>query len=60
MTSNGLLFDRFTGGDFPPKIVFKVFISNGGVGVKYFSGKKVITPATEVNVTISLKSHTNI
>ena len=45
-----ILYHRFTGADFPPKIVFKVFISSGGAGVKYFSGQKVITPATEVNV----------
>ena len=43
------LFDRFTGTEFPPKIVFKVFISSGGFGIKYFSGKKVITPASEVS-----------
>ncbi|XP_065889234.1 uncharacterized protein CXorf58-like isoform X2 [Dysidea avara] len=38
---------RFSGTEFPPKIVFKVFISSGGFGIKYFSGKKVITPASE-------------
>jgi len=43
------MFCRFTGTEFPPKIVFKVFISSGGFGVKYFSGKKVITPASEVS-----------
>ena len=43
------LFDRFSGIEFPPKIVFKVFISSGGFGIKYFSGKKVITPASEVS-----------
>lgn len=45
-----LLCDRFTGVDFPPKIVFKVFISTGGLGIKYLSGQKVIIPASEVNV----------
>ena len=50
-----LLCGRFTGVEFPPKIVFKVFISTGGVGIKYLSGKKVIVPASEVR-TISKDS----
>ncbi|CAH1245754.1 CXorf58 [Branchiostoma lanceolatum] len=37
---------RFAGSDFPPEIVFKVFIHTGGQGVNYVSGKRVIKPAT--------------
>jgi len=54
------MFGRFTGTEFPPKIVFKVFISSGGFGIKYFSGKKVITPASEVSDPLSLNFNTCI
>ena len=29
--------------------MFKIFIHSGGQGVKYYCGKKVIKPASEVN-----------
>ncbi|XP_077987846.1 uncharacterized protein CXorf58-like [Glandiceps talaboti] len=38
---------RFGGSEFPPYIVFKIFIHSGGQGIKYMSGKKVIKPASE-------------
>lgn len=38
---------RFTGVEFPPYIVFKVFIKTNGVGLKYLSGKKNIKPASK-------------
>ena len=40
---------RFGGAEFPPIIMFKIFIHSGGQGVKYYCGKKVIKPASEVN-----------
>ena len=39
---------RFGGAEFPPLIMFKIFIHSGGQGVKYYCGKKVIKPASEV------------
>lgn len=39
---------RFSGEEFPPRIVFKVFIKTDGFGVKYLCGKKVIKPASQV------------
>ena len=39
---------RFGGAEFPPIIMFKIFIHSGGQGVKYYCGKKVIKPASEV------------
>lgn len=39
---------RFGGTEFPPIILFKIYIHSGGQGVKYYSGKKVIKPASEV------------
>ena len=39
---------RFAGADFPPYIVFKVYIQSDGRGLKYLSGKRVIKPASEV------------
>ncbi|KAJ7333190.1 hypothetical protein OS493_018366 [Desmophyllum pertusum] len=38
---------RFGGTEFPPIIMFKIFIHSGGQGVKYICGKKVIKPASE-------------
>eukprot|EP00794_Sanderia_malayensis_P011024 gene11024-12188_t len=38
---------RFLGPDFPPFIVFKVYIQSDGKRVKYLSGKKIIKPASE-------------
>eukprot|EP00111_Clytia_hemisphaerica_P024133 TCONS_00071145-protein len=38
---------RFSGEEFPPRIVFKVFIKTDGFGVKYLCGKKVIKPASQ-------------
>ena len=42
------LLYRFGGAEFPPIIMFKIFIHSGGQGVKYYCGKKVIKPASEV------------
>ena len=42
------MFCRFGGSEFPPIILFKIFIHSGGHGVKYYCGKKVIKPASEV------------
>ena len=44
------LFYRFGGAEFPPIIMFKIFIHSGGQGVKYYCGKKAIKPASEVHV----------
>lgn len=41
---------RFAGEEFPPFIVFKVFIKTDGKGIKYLSGKKAIRPASEAAV----------
>lgn len=38
---------RFSGMEFPPYIVFKVYLQNFGRGLKYLSGKRVIKPASE-------------
>lgn len=38
---------RFGGGEYPPIIMFKIFIHSGGQGIKYYCGKKVIKPASE-------------
>ncbi|CAH1781799.1 unnamed protein product [Owenia fusiformis] len=40
---------RFGGTEFPPMIYFKIYThsSANGMGVKYFSGKRVIKPASE-------------
>lgn len=42
------VLSRFGGAEFPPIIMFKIFIHSGGQGVKYYCGKKVIKPASEV------------
>ena len=47
------MFCRFGGSEFPPIILFKIFIHSGGHGVKYYCGKKVIKPASEVTKNIS-------
>ena len=47
------MFFRFGGSEFPPIILFKIFIHSGGHGVKYYCGKKVIKPASEVTKDIS-------
>ena len=39
---------RFGGAEFPPIIMFKIFIQSGGQGVKYYCGRKVIKPTSEV------------
>jgi hypothetical protein len=41
---------RFSGSEFPPHIVFKLFIKTDGNGVKYLSGKKTIKPASQAAV----------
>ena len=46
------MFCRFGGSEFPPIILFKIFIHSGGHGVKYYCGKKVIKPASEVTKSI--------
>jgi len=38
---------RFAGSEFPPYIVFKVYLQNTGGGLKYLSGKRMIRPASE-------------
>ncbi|XP_068686813.1 uncharacterized protein CXorf58-like [Montipora foliosa] len=38
---------RFGGAEFPPIIMFKIFIQSRGQGVKYYCGKKVIKPTSE-------------
>lgn len=37
---------RFGGSSFPPRIYFKVFLQKGASSVRYFSGKKMIQPAS--------------
>jgi hypothetical protein len=39
---------RFGGTEYPPMILFKVFVKCGGNGVKYYSGKKMIRAASKV------------
>ena len=46
---------RFGGAEFPPIIMFKIFIHSGGQGVKYYCGKKVIKPASEVLKMLTVK-----
>jgi len=41
---------RFAGEEFPPYIVFKIFLKTDGHGIKYLSGKKAIRPDTEAAV----------
>lgn len=41
---------RFSGSEFPPHIVFKIYIKTDGQGVKYLSGKKTIKPASQAAV----------
>ena len=41
---------RFAGDEFPPFIVFKIFIQTDGVGLKYLSGRRTIKPASEAAV----------
>lgn len=40
---------RFAGEDFPPRVVYKVFLTKGVSSVVYMSGKRMITPASEVH-----------
>lgn len=47
MTNFGLYF-RFSGETFPPFIVFKIFLHTEGLGYKYFSGKNLLKPSSEV------------
>ena len=46
------MFDllRFAGDEFPPYIVFKIFIQTNGKGMKYLCGKKVIKSSITVSV----------
>ncbi|XP_072035268.1 uncharacterized protein CXorf58-like [Amphiura filiformis] len=37
---------RFSGSEFPPVILFKIFTHTEGTGLKYLSGKRCIKPAT--------------
>ena len=39
---------RFGGPEFPPVILFKVFLSGACGHAQYFSGKEMIQPATNV------------
>lgn len=41
---------RFAGDEFPPYIVFKIYIKTDGKGLKYLSGKKTILPASEAAI----------
>lgn len=41
---------RFGGDQFPPIVMFKIFISSCSSGVKYISGKRMIRPETNVNM----------
>ena len=41
-------YNRFGGSEFPPVILFKVFLSGACGHAQYFSGKEVIQPATNV------------
>ncbi|XP_074157017.1 uncharacterized protein CXorf58 homolog isoform X1 [Sminthopsis crassicaudata] len=41
---------RFGGKNFPPFIVFKIFLHTGGHGNKYFSGKNTLRPSSEAVV----------
>ncbi|XP_074070344.1 uncharacterized protein CXorf58 homolog isoform X2 [Macrotis lagotis] len=41
---------RFGGSNFPPFIVFKIFLHTGGHGNKYFSGKNTLRPSSEAVV----------
>ncbi|XP_041483306.1 putative uncharacterized protein CXorf58 [Lytechinus variegatus] len=41
---------RFAGSEFPPVILFKIFTHTEGRGLKYFSGKKIIKPASDASV----------
>ena len=45
------MFDllRFAGDEFPPYIVFKIFIQTNGKGMKYLCGKKVIKSSITVS-----------
>ena len=40
---------RFSGSEFPPVILFKIFTHTEGTGLKYLSGKRCIKPATSVS-----------
>lgn len=46
-----VFFCRFAGEEFPPFVLFKVFIQTNGKGVKYLCGKKIIKPASLVSLT---------
>ena len=39
---------RLAGDSFPPRVVFKVYVSRGELSVLYFSGKRVIKPGSKV------------
>ena len=41
---------RFGGLEFPPTVMFKVFLTSGSSSVVYMSGKKMILPASEAAV----------
>ncbi|XP_071798955.1 uncharacterized protein CXorf58-like [Asterias amurensis] len=41
---------RFAGTEFPPLILFKVFTHTEGAGLKYYSGKRCIQPASDAAV----------
>ncbi|KAJ8794638.1 hypothetical protein J1605_003109 [Eschrichtius robustus] len=40
--------EKFSGETFPPFIVFKIFLHTEGLGYKYFSGKSLLKPSSEV------------
>lgn len=44
---------RFAGDEFPPYIVFKIFIQTNGQGMKYLCGKKVIKSSITVSLSYS-------
>lgn len=47
-TLKAVLRFRFGGTEFPPLVLFKVFLTRDGSTIIYMSGKKLIRPASEV------------
>jgi hypothetical protein len=42
-----LILCRFGGEEFPPILLFKVFIGSNGKGIQYMSGRRLIEPASD-------------
>ena len=38
---------RFGGQNFPPIVLFKIFVGGDGTGIHYMTGKRLIEPASE-------------